>query len=135
MFFDLCSSRFSICNLDGNRSKNDQKWPYLSLSSSLKVTSSGKGAVDDDHCGTFCDEYGCHCLIDDKVPLYMIDHVLVSPLQGGRISCFCGDFAVSFPNCHEKPIFCCWQNEVIHKTLMNSKKELLHLFFFTRVKL
>ena len=30
-----------------------------------------------------------------NVPLRLIDHVMVSPFQGGRIACFCGHFEVS----------------------------------------
>ena len=48
-----------------------------------------------ERCETLCDENGCHCLLDNDVPLRMINHVMVSSFQDGRIACFCGHFAVS----------------------------------------
>ena len=64
-------------------------------SSGTSLVGLGEGDTDDKHCETFCDEHGCHCLIDRRIPLGMINHVLVSTMQDGRISCFCSSFAVS----------------------------------------
>lgn len=58
-------------------------------------SSNRRGYNGDEYCETLCDENGCHCLLDNDVPLRLIDHVMVSPFQGGRIACFCGNFAVS----------------------------------------
>ena len=59
-------------------------------------SSNRRGNIGDERCETLCDENGCHCLLDNDVPLRMIDHIMVSPFQGGRIACFCGHFAVSY---------------------------------------
>ena len=56
---------------------------------------SGSRRYGEDRCETLCDENGCHCLLDNDVPLRLIDHIMVSPFQGGRIACFCGHFAVN----------------------------------------
>ena len=55
----------------------------------------GNNNGGDERCETLCDENGCHCLLDNNIPLRFIDHIMVSPSQGGRIACFCGHFAVS----------------------------------------
>lgn len=56
-----------------------------------------KSLVGRDRCETFCDGRGCRCLLDDDEPLRLVDHVLVSALDGGRIACFCGDYAHLLP--------------------------------------